>query len=229
MTGFFNSLLARRDSSAALGMTRGARVPTQACLTKCVRKIGVYGGTFDPVHHAHLILARDALEQLELGEIVFVPAATSPHKLDRRATAPEIRLEMLYAALAGEPRFRVDDRELRRPPPSFTIDTIEEMITSVPKIKIFYLLGSDNLARLPSWHRFDELQRLVEFVILNRGNTVLETAFSTINRPLAISGTEIRNRVATQRSIRYLVPSTVSEIITRRQLYQDSAPSIPTP
>lgn len=185
-------------------------------------RIGVYGGTFDPIHTAHLILAREALECLELEQIVFVPAAISPHKMDHRPTPAAVRLEMLQAATKGDPNFAIDDRELNRPPPSFAIDTIEEFLREDPELEICYLVGSDNLPRLDTWHRFDELRNLVNFVVLNRGTMgVSDFAFTTIRRQIDISATEIRNRVATGRSIRYLVPPAVEEIIYRHQLYKE--------
>ena len=187
-----------------------------------MNKIGIYGGTFDPIHHAHLILARDALEQLELEEVIFVPAARSPHKLEGYATPAAVRLEMLRAALAGEKNFSIDERELNRPAPSFTIDTMEEFARAKAGRKIFYLIGSDNLPRLHTWHRIDDLRKLVEFVVLNRGHGASDLSFRTIRRPLEISATEIRKRVAEGRSIRYLVPPAVEEIIRRHHLYQDS-------
>lgn len=187
-----------------------------------MQSIGIYGGTFDPIHHAHLILARAALEELELGEVIFVPAALSPHKLEEHPTSAEIRLQMLRAAVAGENIFSIDDRELHRAPPSFTIDTIEEMARAHPQRKLFYLIGSDNLARLDTWHRIDDLRRLVEFVVLDRAGTSPDSSYRTIRRPIDISATEIRKRVAEERSIRYLVPPSVEEIIRQHQLYQDT-------
>jgi nicotinate-nucleotide adenylyltransferase len=186
-----------------------------------VRKIGIYGGTFDPIHHAHLILAREAMETLQLEEVIFIPAAISPHKLDERPTPAAIRLEMLRAAIEGERRFRVDERELHRPPPSFTIDTLEEFVGAQPEAEIFYFIGSDNLPRLHTWHRIDDLQKLVRFVVLERGSTRSGSELLTIPRLIDISATEIRNRVATGASIRYLVPPAVAEIIQRHQLYQE--------
>ena len=91
------------------------------------KKIGLYGGTFDPIHYGHLILAREALEKLGLAQITFVPAARSPHKLEQRVTDAPTRMEMLSAAIADEERFTMDDFETKRPSPSFTIDTIEEL------------------------------------------------------------------------------------------------------
>lgn len=187
-----------------------------------MRKIGIYGGTFDPIHYAHLILAREALEQLELEQIIFVPAAISPHKLDEKPTASALRLEMLHAALTGEPRFAVDERELQRPPPSFTVDTIEELTRTHPDLELFYLIGSDNLASLARWRRIDDLRKLVEFVVLDRGSGGADATYRTIHRPIDISSTDIRNRVANRLSIRYLVPPMVEEIVRRHHLYQDT-------
>jgi nicotinate-nucleotide adenylyltransferase len=193
----------------------------RAWLSAGVRKIAIYGGTFDPIHHAHLILAREAMETLEIEEVIFIPAAMSPHKLDEQPTPAAIRLEMLRAAIESEPRFRVDDRELHRPPPSFTIDTIEDFARAESAAEIFYFIGSDNLPRLDTWHRIDELRKLVRFVVLERGSTRSGSELVTISRLIDISATEIRNRVATGASIRYLVPPAVAEIIQRHQLYKE--------
>jgi nicotinate-nucleotide adenylyltransferase len=186
-----------------------------------VKRIGIYGGTFDPIHHAHLILAREAMEQCSLERVLFIPAALSPHKRDQTPTPPSIRLEMLRAAIQGEARFEVDDLELHRPPPSFTIDTIEELQRRDSAAEMFYLIGSDNVPGLSTWHRIDELRGLVQFVVLERGAQPPQSEFPTVRRHLDISATEIRNRVASGRSIRYLVPPGVEEIIQRRRLYQE--------
>ena len=192
-----------------------------------VSKLGIYGGTFDPIHNGHLILAREALEQLQLDRVVFIPAAASPHKREQTTAAPAARLEMLQAAVEGEPRFEVSDVELRRPPPSFTVDTIEELQRREPHSEIYYLIGSDNLPRLETWHRFEDLQKLVRFVVLTRGAEPIDERYTTIRRLIDVSATDIRNRVATGRSIRYLVPASVAEIIRRHQLYKDTAKSLP--
>ncbi len=122
--------------------------------------IGILGGTFDPVHHGHLILARDAVEQLGLTRLIFVPAAINPHKLARGGPAApaDARLAMLRAAIAGEPRFGVDDCELRRAGPSFSIDTVREFHARWPEAGLVYLLGADNIADLPTWRDIDELR-----------------------------------------------------------------------
>ncbi len=184
-----------------------------------LKKIGIYGGTFDPVHHAHLILARDALETLHLDEIIFVPAAISPLKKTAPVASGELRLGMLRAAITGERRFTVDDCELRRPPPSYTIDTVEEVRHGHRHTAIYCLIGEDNVQTLKKWHRFDELEKIVNFVILDRKGQPSTSSYPVIDRKIDISATEIRMRVASGRSIRYLVPPAVEEIIRREKLY----------
>ena len=110
-----------------------------------LKKIGIFGGTFDPIHHGHLILARDAFEQLSLDRVIFIPAAISPHKLKQQPTAPELRLEMLRAAIEGESHFCLDALELERPAPSYTVDTMEALKTREPDADFVYLIGEDNV------------------------------------------------------------------------------------
>jgi nicotinate-nucleotide adenylyltransferase len=184
-----------------------------------VKRIGIFGGTFDPIHHGHLILARDAVETLQLESVIFIPAALSPHKLEREPTAPEIRLKMLCAAIESEPSFATDALELERPPPSYTIDTVEALRQREPEAEFIYLVGEDNVSRLSTWHRFSELSQMVQFAVLDRGGLKIPHPYPTIRRHLDISATDIRNRVASGQSIRYLVPPAVESIIRERQLY----------
>lgn len=186
-----------------------------------MKKIGIYGGSFDPIHHGHLILARDALEQLELDRMIFVPANLSPFK-DRTHASPEMRLSMLRAAVADESRFSIDDCEVRRPPPSYTIDTVNEIRVREPDAELTWLLGEDHVEDLPKWHRFDELKRLVRFAVLARSGNEADHDYPIICRKIDISGTDVRKRVASGRSIRYLVPKAVEEIIRREKLYRES-------
>jgi len=190
-----------------------------AAENKKLKKIGIYGGTFDPVHHAHLILARDALETLGLDEVIFVPAAVSPLKKAAPVASGELRLAMLRAAIKGEPKFAADNCELCRPPPSYTIDTVEEIRRRNNYAAIYCLIGEDNVDTLTKWHRFTELEKMVHFVVLDRRGQPASHCYSVIDRKIDISATEIRTRVASGRSIRYLVPSTVEEIIRREKLY----------
>jgi nicotinate-nucleotide adenylyltransferase len=186
-----------------------------------MRKIGIYGGSFDPIHHAHLILAREAREQLGLEKVIFVPAAVSPFK-DLPAASAEMRLSMLQTAVEDETGLVVDDCELRRQPPSYSIDTVEEIRKREgTETEFYYLVGEDNVSELGRWHRFAELEKMVRFVVLDRTGTKVTHSYQTVTRKIDISATEIRKRVASARSIRYFVPSAVEEIIRRGNLYRE--------
>ncbi len=184
-------------------------------------KIGLYGGSFDPIHHGHLILAREAREQLGLDRVLFIPAALSPHKLASAPTPGEARREMVAAAVAGEPGFACEDCDLHRAGPSFAIETVRELRVRWPEADFFYLIGHDNVAKLPTWHSYEELRRAVQFVVFGRGEHDAPHDFPTIVRRVDISATEIRSRVAQGDSIRYLVPEPVREIIEQRRLYKE--------
>ena len=186
-----------------------------------LRRLGIYGGSFDPIHHGHLILAREAREQLGLDTVLFVPAAMSPFKNAPAAAAAD-RLAMLEAGIANEPGFAIDPMELHRAPPSYTIDTVEAIRKREGDAELFYLLGQDNVADLPKWHRFDDLAKLVQFVVLDRAGTPASHPYIVVQRKIDISATEIRNRVASRRSIRYLVPEAVENVIRSRGLYQEN-------
>jgi nicotinate-nucleotide adenylyltransferase len=185
-----------------------------------LKKVGIYGGTFDPIHHGHLILAREALETLGLETVVFVPARISPQK-NAPAASAEMRLSMLQAAVAGETQLTVDDCELQRPPPSYTIDTAEQFRRRDNDSEIYYLIGEDNLSTLASWHRFEELRKIVRFVVLDRTGSKTIHDYPIIRRKIDISASDIRKRIASGRSIRYLVPPEVEAIIRRDHLYRE--------
>ena len=191
-------------------------------------RIGFYGGTFDPIHHGHLILARDAIEYLELHRLIFIPNTLSPHKQALAPAPAAVRGEMVAAAIEGEPQFAMDDSELRRGGTSFTIDTMLAMRARFADADLFYLIGEDNVRELPTWQRYDELQRLVQFVVLNRSAVVATHPFITLqHRRIDISATEIRTRVARGESVRYLVPDKVLTLIEQHQLYKEEALSQP--
>jgi nicotinate-nucleotide adenylyltransferase len=184
-------------------------------------KIGLYGGSFDPIHHGHLILAREARETLGLDLVLFIPAAHSPHKLHAAPTSGEARREMVAAALADEPGFALEECDLHRAGPSFAIETVRELRARWPDAVFFYLIGHDNVAKLSTWQEYAELSERVQFVVFGRGEHEAPHGFPTIARRVDISATEIRARVARRESIRYLVPEAVREVIERRQLYQE--------
>ena len=184
-------------------------------------KLGFYGGTFDPIHNGHLILARDAVEALSLDRLYFIPNTISPHKHHTEPTPAALRAEMVRAAIEGEPQFELDETELNRPGLSYTIDTILEMRERFgPDTQFYYLLGQDNVAALSSWRRVDELHHLVTFVVLSRSELEAPLPYQTLQRRIDISATEIRKRIANGQSIRYLVPDKVHDLITRHKIYR---------
>ncbi len=184
-----------------------------------MKKIGIFGGSFDPIHHGHLILAREALETLPLDQILFIPAAQSPHKSELAPASAAARWEMLAAAIANEKNFAASRIELDRPPPSYSVETVEEIHAQCPDAQLVFLVGEDNLAQLSTWRRFPDLERLVDIVVLNRSGNDLTCTYPVIRRTIDISATTIRKRVASGRSIRYLVPEAVEQIIRRENLY----------
>jgi nicotinate-nucleotide adenylyltransferase len=185
-------------------------------------RIGIMGGTFDPIHHGHLILARDAQEALDLHKIILIPNYLSPHKTAASAAPAELRARMVRAAIEDEPGFEIDEVELRRGGASYTIDTLLHLRTLYPEDDLFYLLGEDNLAQLHTWRRMEEIPMLVQLVVMSRGAGGPPHPYITLHqRRVDISATDIRARIANGQSIRYLVPDKVRAIIENHQLYRE--------
>jgi nicotinate-nucleotide adenylyltransferase len=190
-----------------------------------VERVGLFGGSFDPVHLGHLVLAEAAMEELCLDRIVFIPAAVSPFKTQRPPSASnEQRLSMLRMAISTEPHFSVDERELHRTGPSYTIDTVRELLGDHPGVRFIYLIGADNLKDLPKWHEIDELRNLVDFAVLDRGEAtgLEEGAFPLVRRRIDLSSTEIRDRLRKGLSIRFMVPESVYDSIMTDHSYRAS-------
>ena len=185
-------------------------------------RIALFGGTFDPIHHGHLILARDAIELLTLDRVIFIPAALSPHKPGTKPAPAALRRNMVAAAIEGEARFELDDSELSQPGPSYSVDTAEHMRQRFPDAKLFYLIGRDNVAELHTWRRIDDLRRLVEFIVFDRGRGSDSHGMQVLPRRVDISATEIRRRNQAGMSLRYLVPEPVREIIERHRIYEEA-------
>src|SRR5207302_8342136 len=158
-----------------------------------------------------------------LEKVIFVPAALSPLKARAAAATGDMRLKMLHAAIKGEEGFTVNDCELRRPPPSWTIDTVLEIRKRETDSELYLLIGEDNVATLDRWRRFDELKKMVRFVILDRTGAETHPDYQIVRRKIDISATGIRKRVARGQSIRYLVPQAVEEIIQREKLYREQS------
>jgi len=185
------------------------------------RRIGLYGGSFDPIHHGHLILAREAKEALRLDEVIFIPAGVSPHKLHAPPAPAEVRVAMVAAAIGDEAGFSWSDAEVRRPGPSFAIDTVRHFATANPDAEIFYFVGADNLEALHTWKEIDALREAARFVVFARGGDCKVDDLPCIRRVVDISSTDIRNRVAAGRSVKYLVPDTVCALIALHGLYRN--------
>src|ERR1051325_10874824 len=184
-------------------------------MTNRVARLGLFGGSFDPVHCGHLLVAQAAREELDLSRLFFVPAAQSPFKpLEEPAPAGE-RLRLLRLALAGQPAYEIDEQELQRGGISFTIDTVRDYRRRFPQAQLFYLIGTDHVATLPAWREAAELARLLEFVVIprpGRAATPLPAPFcgrELAGFPLGVSSSQIRSRIKKGLSIRGLVPDAV--------------------
>ena len=186
-------------------------------------RLGIYGGTFDPVHHGHLLLARDALEQLRLDAVLFVPCGQSPFKRRKPHATDAQRVAMLRLALKSHSHFWLTRCELDRPAPSYAYDTAMEIREAFPRAALFWLIGEDQLAALDQWHRPDDLRRLVTFVLLARGEPEAKTPGTVLGLPqprrVDISATEIRHRVKSRLPIDYLVPAPIAAYIKRHGIY----------
>lgn len=189
-------------------------------------RIALYGGAFDPVHRAHLELARAARGQASLDEVVFIPAAQSPLKNHGPVAGDAERLEMLELALAGEAGFLVDDSELKRGGVSYTVDTARGFKARAPDSELFWIIGGDQLAQLDRWHAIEELARWVVFLVVARPGYDLSAPiipglrWKKIQAPLMEeSSSLIRKRLSKKQSIKGLLPESVEAFIHKQGLY----------
>jgi nicotinate-nucleotide adenylyltransferase len=184
-------------------------------------RLGVFGGTFDPPHIGHLIAAQDARSALGLDRVIFVPASVPPHKRTDEITPPGTRLAMVRAAIAGDAGFEVDDLELRRAGPSWTVDTLRELRARLPDAELFLLIGSDQFAEFESWREPAGIRRLARLVVLTRegGSDGPDSVDCVTVTRIDVSSTGIRARVAAGEPIRYVVPAAVEALIRLHGLY----------
>lgn len=201
------------------------------------QRIGIFGGTFDPVHIGHLVMAQDALERFELDQVLWVPCKISPHKPGGSVASGDHRAAMLDLAVEGDPRLEVSRVELERGGVSYTIDTVRFLQGLFPDAQLVLIVGSDTLLDLTTWRAIDDLLDCCEVVTLARPGTDLELikpsdlrfrdieqavqllARSAVGHLIDISSTEIRMRLAEGLSIRYLVPDPVAMYIAEHRLY----------
>jgi nicotinate-nucleotide adenylyltransferase len=201
-------------------------------------RVGVFGGTFDPVHLGHLVSAERCREQARLDQVLFIPAARPPHKLDRSTTPWTQRVEMLRLALAGQPAFQVEELEKERPGPSYTVDTLAELRKRSPELLLHLILGADCLPDLAQWHEPVRIFELAEVLLVARPGWPLwpveklrgelkvpperSLSFKVVEAPLLeIASRDLRERVQKGRSIRYLVPRAVECYIETHELYKN--------
>jgi len=203
-------------------------------------RLGIFGGSFDPVHYGHLLLAETCREQARLDEVWFVPNALSPLKRDHPPAAPKHRLEMLQLAIGGHEAFRVSTIELDRGGISFTVDTLAEIGREQSSAELFFLLGGDSLADLPLWREPGRICELAQPLIVRRHGSpepryeALQGLLSaerlenvrhlTVQMPIIeLSSTDLRRRVASGQSIRFRTPRAVEKYIESNGLYQQKS------
>ena len=206
--------------------------------------IGIFGGTFDPIHYGHLRSAFELLQALRLSEVRFMPAGDPPHR-DITIASPEQRLSMVRAAIGQQPGFNVDDRELRRAGPSYSVDTLTELRAEMPDRSLCLLVGMDAFLGLPKWHRWQDILSLAHLVVAHRpgwraptmgplGELLVDAGTGRVDdlheakagrifihavTQLEISSTEVRNLIASGRDPRYLMPDAVREHIQQSACY----------
>lgn len=189
--------------------------------------IGLFGGSFDPIHHGHLLVAQTVLEAVGLAQLRFVPAREQPLKAGRHAASADDRARMVAAAIAGEPRFALETIELQRVGPSYTVDTLRALRVREPNTEFALVIGADAARDLPLWHEAEALPGLATIVVMSRpGVTLPSTSWPmrVVAVPaIEISATAIRARVAAGQSIRYWVPDPVARIIHDAELYLPDA------
>jgi nicotinate-nucleotide adenylyltransferase len=207
------------------------------------RRIGIYGGTFDPIHLGHLLLAETCREQLRLDEVRFVPAHVSPFKTEQYPSDDKQRLEMLQLAIAGQEAFVIDRREIERGGVSYTVETLRELNDEFPEAEFFFLMGADSLADFLKWKEPQEICRLAWIAVVERGGhhaiawdilkgllepkRFQQTLEMKVEMPLMeISSTDLRRRATEGASLRFRMPRAVEQYIRTHRLYCPTEPSV---
>lgn len=197
------------------------------------RRIGVFGGTFDPPHVGHVSVAREVADALDLDEVLWVPAGRPPHKPDDVSAPAELRLAMTRAAAAADARFRVSDLELRRPGPSYTVDTLRELLSAAragaaddEPPELVLIIGHDQYRTFDSWRSAETIRRLATLAVMDRGGEGLlgptepgEVVRVPVRR-VDVSSTEVRARIGRGEDVSALLPERVSRIIREKGLYR---------
>jgi nicotinate-nucleotide adenylyltransferase len=224
-------------SEVDVGATQAPQVlsESKALSATAGRRVGVMGGTFDPIHHGHLVAASEVASKFSLDEVVFVPTGAPWQKAERQVSSPEDRYLMTVIATASNPRFSVSRVDIDRAGPTYTTDTLTELRRDLmaaagdgaPPPELFFITGADALAQILSWNNAEQLSELAHFVGCTRPGHQLsnpglpEGAASLVEIPaLAISSTECRERVGRNEPIWYLVPDGIVQYISKRGMYR---------
>jgi len=201
------------------------------------KKIGIFGGSFNPIHTGHLIMAQDAADAFGLDRVIFVPAAIPPHKLTQTLVTPEQRLNMVRLALSDHQSWEISDEEVKRGGVSFSVETVRHFKVVHPEAEIFFIIGGDTLPELHTWREIESLLGLCKVITMVRPGFDPQTLKNrnlnlparhvddlisrvTVGHVIGISSTEVRMRVAQNKPIRYLVPDAVVRYIHDHMLYR---------
>ncbi|MEE3185480.1 MAG: nicotinate-nucleotide adenylyltransferase [Gemmatimonadota bacterium] len=190
-------------------------------------RLGVFGGTFDPPHVGHVTLTRELRESGVVDEILWIPVAIPPHKPSGPRTSPDLRMEMVHAAIGGRANQSASNIELLREGPSYTVDTLRALRSEHPEATPVLIMGSDQFAELAEWHKAEEVVQFADVCVLPRGGVELDSVRPRLSvvwcaadvASIDVSSSDIRKRVREGRPYRHLVPEAVAEIIEREDLY----------
>lgn len=186
------------------------------------RRVGILGGTFDPPHLGHLIIANEVLQALQLDEIRFMPNQEPPHKQKDKWISNDDRINMLTLSIADHPCFAIEKIELERKGRSYTYDTVLLPREREPEIEFYFIIGADMIEYLPKWYKIDQLLKLIQFVGVNRPNHSQKTEYPILHVTIPdinISSTLIRTRISENKSVKYLISDNVWNYIKEHQLY----------
>lgn len=193
-------------------------------------RVGILGGTFDPIHAGHLLIAEQAKKQVRLDEVWFVPAKAPPHKMGQNITSIHHRVKMVQLAILDQPYFRLSEIELTRPGPSYTVDTVNQLVQSYPNIEFYLIVGADTVKDLPNWHKIKEIIKQVKIIGVHRPRVTVDSLPQWIKEQLIwiqeeigihVSSSYIRENIADHHLLQYVLPINVYQYIEENRLYAD--------
>lgn len=191
-------------------------------------RVGIMGGTFDPIHYGHLLIAEQAREAMNLDYVWFVPAGDPPHKKHKRISSAEQRLQMVRLAIANHPCFQVNDLEIKRSGPSYTLLTIQELSKQFPDIQFFLIMGEDMVKNLPQWYKIEKILQYVQIIGLHRPGVIADDIPDFVEKQvhwveeaveIKLSSTFIQKQVRSGKSVRFMVPDPVYQYMKEQSLY----------